>query len=345
MGKGIKHILMLVLGIILLSSIALAVCNPIGSYVVGLPVGGYMEALGVCSPTVSALIINPCMNNMQLDTDLDIRLWTTACADGVSGYTMQIYTFWSPERGLGLQWVPEPIIDLRSSIQGQIVQECGDNELCLRTGYKQICDNVSARIQLYYGDTNEQDTGWTEYRVPTDEFFWDSDNFKVNKTGTYQMKVWITSTGVGETWYYGDQETTTEMYTKIVNFTVVSTDGDEYGTCVTTDFADLEKINYGIEGIRDVFDGFGNTWVSNTLYLLFMIGIAFAMLMTLGRGRSFDYKQGAGWLYGIIFFVEGLLTLIGTWIGALSPVWLVLFGIVVIIPISMKIVEMIKGGR
>jgi len=141
------------------------------------------------------------------------------------------------------------------------------------------------------------------------------------------------------------EDTIIMQYTRLVNFTVVA-DGDEYGSCVTDDWADTGEIQYNTEGLQDVFDGFGNTWTSNIIFVILMVIVAGALLFSIGTGRSFGSisKESHGWLFGIIFFVEGLLTILGVWIGALSPLWLAVFGLVIVVPAGIKIYQYMTGG-
>jgi hypothetical protein len=232
----------------------------------------------------------------------------------------------------------------QGSVSLDIAERCGTDISCLRIRSKEICDNVSMRVQLYYGDSNEQDTGWTDYQVPADDFFWDSDTFQLNKTGTYTMKVRLTSTGVGTTWINPADNSRYPVieYVALVNFTV-SEDGSEYGECKTTSLVN-PVVSYDVEGIKKAFEGFGNTWTSNILYMLVMLILGGALVLTLGSGRSLDKSDS--WVWGVLFFVEGLLMLIGVWIGALSVIWLILLGLLIVIPIAAKLSAIFRGdGR
>lgn len=326
--------------LLLVSTLVWAECTPGITSLTGSLWGG--EWISSCSPSVANVQIDPCVEKMQLGTNFDVRLVTSACADAdKSGYSLYLWSAVNPNTG---KWTWWNFVDVLESTQNSklksIHNKCGTNIACIREQMNAICDNVSARVQIYYGDSNEQDTGWTDYQSPVDSFYWDTDNFNINKTGTYSMKVWITSTGVGQYWYYPGEETQiTAQYTKVVNFTVVSVDGDNYGNCTTNSLENLTDQELGVAGIKSIFDGFGNTWTSNIIYLILMVGVAAGLLFTLSKGS----RYGSGWLYGIIFFVEGLLSLIGVWIDALSPIFLVIIGLAVIIPLTFKIASWMRG--
>jgi len=323
-----------------------------------------------CSPYVDTFVINPCIENMKLDTEMDIILFGMACIDAESNGPIFGWNVKIPDKvwvigGVNVHLQVEPDwFGWNTPYTKKVYDECGgaDGDMsCIRYGMDKICDDIYGRIILYYGDSNEQDTGWSGAYNPVDSIYWDSDNFNLNKSGTYQMKIMLTSNRVGQKFYWNDQTTCPEvdgvatcevqnmMFTKILNFTVADegVNASQYGECFTTDFNQF-PIEYGSQGIRDAFEGFGNTWTSNILYMLFMAIIAGALLFTIGSGtgRSFGSisKESHGWLFGIIFFVEGLLAIIGVWIEALSALWLVLFGLVIIIPGAMKIYNMITGG-
>lgn len=303
-----KSVLIGLVMLLLVSTLAIATC----------------PADHTCTPKILKYTVNPCIYNMELNTEVDVSIYAWACS-GITDFN---------------NWVGN--------------NGCGSNINCRKMHYKQYCDNTSARVTLYYGDTNEQDTGWSDFEIPVatpdyyvdTPFYWDSSNFHLNKSGTYTMKLWLKSTN--------DSEVTN---TFLVNYTVIPTNGSLYGECQTNGTSNIptSSISQTDNPYANAFNGFGNTWTSNLIYMLFMCVIGGALLFTLGTGRASGYKvnlefieevgRSSGWVFGLLFVVEGLLALLGVWIEALSPIWLIVLAFGIIIPITLKVSGWINNNR
>lgn len=253
-----------------------------------------------CPVVIKDVIIKPCIDNARENASMSMWVNVTACGL-VSSYD---------------NWI--------------LNSNCGDDASCRILYMKNWCDNVSIQAIIYYGDSNEQATGWTDYEVPLyPTFYFDSSYFSLNKTGDYTIKIYARSMNSSEL-----------MATQLLDMSVNS-DGKYEWEC------EYNSANESIADVRvpnnlyQIFNGFGNSWTSNIMYLLFMIGMGGFIFYAVGKTRGGDEE----FMIASILVVELFLMILGVWIKALSPMLLVIAGIGLSLWLGPKIANAIRGGK
>jgi hypothetical protein len=207
------------------------------------------------------------------------------------------------------------------TVVGTPTSSCGID--CINAYHLSKCDNVSIRAVLYFGETFAQDTGWSSFTLPyqpsNSAFF---DYLIPNTSGSYTLKVYAKSMNTSE-----------GFATKTLNFTVVNSGGVVYGDCkYSNSFQDSSIPFTENNAIKKFFEGFGNTWTSNFIYILFMLIIGGLLWFKMSSLRGSDQ----GWLVASILVVECILAFIGAYIGAISWVFLILTAIGIVIYFTLK---------
>lgn len=216
-------------------------------------------------------------------------------------------------------------------------------------------DRVGSRAILYYGDSNEQDTGWTTNATSGTTFSFST--FKINKTisvGTLRLMgrdvenpddvdtIDLTfSVGLNGV-EFGDCTTDIELDVPDEAVTVPSecnTDDDcptNYfcinATCTARD--DI-SVMIGIEEASTLFN-----MPKSLFWWIVMLGVAIAGITS---AKYFNFAHGGLVLVGLIVFIELILLIIGTIIQAISPAYLVIIVTIGIMIVSLWVVRMIFG--
>jgi len=232
--------------------------------------------------------------------------------------------------------------------------------------YKLRCDNVAIKVSVYQSATHIYDTGWIDLRqpyicisvtncnpygrnfyfpagtsFPTSYYgsyikFGNSYNgdiwyfayvppfanetasghvnitFNVNVSGQYTMKVYLKDT----------QNSSVAMATQLINFSVVGEDGVVSGQCNSTNSVGVQPVD------NPVTDIFGN-W-KDLVWFVLMIIIGVVLFFVTGKN---DIKIGIG----VTIFVELIMLLIGAWLHIISPIYLLLFGIIICVAVTIAI--------
>lgn len=190
-------------------------------------------------------------------------------------------------------------------------------------------DDVSARVILYHGSENAQDTGWATNASSGTTFIF-RDEFTVNKTQ---------SNGVLRLMSFDTENMDSPDIIDLI-FSV-STNGVIFGDCITTadglstiddevigEFdpteTDLENnaVTTGIRGIGELFH------LSELLIWIFIMGVTGIALWMGNPGSSAHPIESLG----LIFFIEFLFVLFGVYLGFI-PIGLIITLVVIAVVI------------
>jgi hypothetical protein len=205
-------------------------------------------------------------------------------------------------------------------------------------------DDIAGRAILYYGDSNEQDSGWTINASSGTTF--SIGGFEANTTiGSGILRLMARDT---------DDPTDEE----IIDLTFsVGIDGVEFGDCTTTvedrvvteeeiseavtDVTQLQA-NNTVTTIVDSFNqyiglGRGVVW----LIVMVILGAGSLYLMsTMGNLSSMEFMSGLG----VIGFLEFLMLLLGFYLGYFGVGWIITIMVVALIIIGLVIGKLFSHG-
>jgi hypothetical protein len=198
------------------------------------------------------------------------------------------------------------------------------------------CSQVTGKASIYLADTNIQvgDAYWLNYYVSGTTFTFDT--LKINKTGTYTLRMQAKSDDILDPGSIVDLTFTVAISPYVVNVTNIT--NVEYGDCVTNG-GTLGGVNItgGTDAITKIMDegkahGFGYT----VMWLVFMLVVA--GLIWIGAA---EYGMIS---VGIIAFSEVILLFVGVYLGFISWLIILFIGIIASAIVGKKIYDLFKGG-
>lgn len=190
------------------------------------------------------------------------------------------------------------------------------------------CQNTSVRAILYYGDSNQQDSGWSTWNyqgnvIKLDETYWD-----LNKSGDYSLKLFARFNVSGSTWE-----------TVLINFTLApnTSIGNVYfGDCKTNSYASSPSTPD--DALNISFGGFP-TWSKSLLWSLFMFVVAFIIWFTMGESREGNNIRTATTVLIVL-----LLGIIGAATRLIDWTYLAVFFVGVAVYFGIKLRSILTGG-
>jgi hypothetical protein len=298
---------------------------------------------------------SPCLNNIKLNTPVEINISASSCEPGFSiantfsnnsmglgGYCPHTgagssftlvgsnYAGFTRSLVLGTYW-GNYYYGLGS--YGYFKNACFSGLPCtgsIRDDIATHCENISVKLDIYYANTNIQSVDWTPYNM--------SYQYVINNPVAPMLGFCYPNTvyypGIGYNWNSTDkgllfnktgsyqlriqiknQNPATPTTTQFLNMTIVDLGGFTIGECTSDSGSALYPPD--TDAFNTTFGGIGGYWTKALLWFLLMAIVGGVLYFTTAKlaGKSV-------WLF--IALIEFVLLIIGTMIHIVSWIYVII---------------------
>jgi len=242
-------------------------------------------------------------------------------------YDSQIWEY-SVNPCIGQTW--ENGTDLTISV---LVKACPDNS---KTYPPSNCSQVTSKVSIYTADTGLQinEDYWGNFYVSGTEFTY--DNWNVNKTGTYGIRIVTKSDDAGDVGDIVDMNFTVDISPIVANTTNIS--NVVYGDCITEGGGSggVSVPGSGGDAITAIMDeaneyGFGYT----VMWIIIMLVVAIFIWIGAAEYGAISV--------GVIALVELIMLFIGVYLGFISWLVILFLGLLAAIVLGKKLYDLFNG--